>query len=50
MSYLLYLLLSRVGIRISELRIRTIYERHPLPHSIRALCDTLDELRVPNRI
>lgn len=50
MSYLLYLLLSRVGIRISELRIRTIYGRHPLPHSIRALSDTLDELRVPNRI
>lgn len=50
MSYLLYLLLYRVGIRISELRIRTIYDRHPLPHSIRALSDTLDDLRVPNRV
>ncbi|MDE5695396.1 MAG: thioredoxin fold domain-containing protein [Alistipes sp.] len=50
MSYLLYLLLYRVGIRISELRIRAIYDRHPLPHSIRALSDTLDDLQVPNRV
>lgn len=50
MSYLLYLLLYRVGIRISELRIRAIYDRHPLPHSIRALSDTLDELLVPHKV
>lgn len=50
MSYLLHLLLRRVGIRISELRIRTIYDRHPMPHSIRSLSDTLEELRVPCKV
>ena len=50
MSYLLHLLLRRVGIRISELRIRTIYDRHPMPHSIRSLSDTLEELRIPCKV
>ena len=50
MPLLLYLFLSRIGIRISLLRIREAYSRHPLPHSVRALSDTLDALRVPNMV
>ena len=40
----LHLFLRRAGIRIDELRIRAVYDRHPLPHSIRSLRDTLGEL------
>lgn len=47
---LLHLFLSRIGIRVDPLRIRRAYARHPLPHSLRALSDTLDELRVPNMV
>lgn len=46
----LHLFLRRAGIRIDELRIRALYEGHPLPHSIRALSDTLNGLYVPTRI
>ncbi|MDE5708248.1 MAG: hypothetical protein K2G66_02325, partial [Alistipes sp.] len=46
----LHLFLRRAGIRIDELRIRASYERHPMPHSIRALSDTLDRLHVPTRV
>ncbi|WP_148467824.1 vitamin K epoxide reductase family protein [Alistipes sp.] len=50
MPLLLHLFLSRIGIRISLLRIREAYARHALPHSVRALSDTLDALRVPNMV
>lgn len=47
---LLHLLLRRLHIRIGPLRIREAYARHALPHSVRALSDTLDALRVPNMV
>ncbi|MCM1151121.1 MAG: hypothetical protein NC209_05900 [Alistipes sp.] len=46
----LHLFLRRAGIRIDELRIRALYGKHPLPHSIRSLRDTLDDLHVATRI
>ena len=36
--------------RIDLLRIREAYADHPLPHSIRSLSDTLDELHVSNMV
>lgn len=47
---LLHALLRRVGIRIDIRRIGEVYGRHPLPHGIRSLSDTLDELRVGNMV
>ena len=47
-AYLLSALLRKRGICHDELRMAAICSRHPLPHSIRALSDTLDELHVPN--
>lgn len=37
-------------IRIDMLCIREVYARHPLPHSLRSLSDTLDELQVENAV
>lgn len=50
LSILLHLFLRRLRICISLLRIREAYARHALPHSVRALSDTLDALRVPNMV
>ncbi len=47
---LIHSLLRKLDIRISLLRIREAYARHALPHSVRALSDTLDALRVPNMV
>lgn len=43
MPSFLHYFLRRAGIRIDLLRLRAVYDRHPLPHSIRSLSDTLDE-------
>lgn len=48
--YLLHLFLRKLRMRIDLLRIREAYVDHPLPHSIRSLSDTLDELHVPNMV
>ena len=48
--YLIHSHLQKTGVRINILRIKDIYDRHPLPHSIRALSDTLDELHVENMV
>lgn len=48
--YLLNTLLRKQGIQRDALRLATACSRHPLPHSIRALSDTLDELQVPNLV
>lgn len=50
MPSFLHYFLRRAGIRVDLLRLRAVYDRHPLPHSIRSLSDTLDELCVPNMI
>lgn len=50
MPSFLHYFLRRAGIRIDLLRLRAVYDRHPLPHSIRSLSDTLDELCIPNMI
>ncbi|WP_302380297.1 vitamin K epoxide reductase family protein [uncultured Alistipes sp.] len=47
---LLHLFLQKLRMRIDLLRIREAYAGHPLPHSIRSLSDTLDELHVPNMV
>lgn len=47
---LLHLFLRKLHRRIDLVRIREAYAGHPLPHSIRALSDTLDELHVPNMV
>lgn len=47
---LLHLFLRKLHMRIDLVRIREAYAGHPLPHSIRALSDTLDELHVPNMV
>lgn len=48
--YLLNTLLRKQGIHRDALRLAATCSRHPLPHSIRALSDTLDELQVPNLV
>lgn len=48
--YLIHSYLRNIGVRIDILRIKDVYGRHPLPHSIRALSDTLDELHVENLV
>lgn len=48
--YLIHSYIRKLGIRIDILRIKDVYARHPLPHSIRALSDTLDELHVENMV
>lgn len=48
--YLLHSYLRNLGIRIDSLRIRDLYVRYPLPHSIRSLSDTLDELNIGNMV
>ena len=45
---LLHSFLCALGIRIDLLHIREVYDKHPLPHSFRALSDTLDGLHVEN--
>lgn len=50
LSSLLFFYLHKLGVRIDLLRIEEIYSHHPLPHSIRSLSDTLDELRVENMV
>lgn len=50
MHLLLHLFLTRIGIRCDILRIREMYSRHPLPHSLRSLSDTLDALQVSNMV
>lgn len=47
---LLYRLFRRAEIRISLLKIEDAYSHHPLPHSLRSLSDTFDELHVPNMV
>lgn len=47
---LLHAFLRKLDIRIDLLRIRDIHNEHPLPHSIRSVSDTLDELRIPNMV
>lgn len=47
---LLHSYLRKIGVMIDILRIKDIYGRHLLPHSIRALSDTLDELHVENMV
>lgn len=42
--------LNLLKIRIDPLRIHSLYCNHPLPHSIRSVSDTLDELRIPNMV
>lgn len=49
-SHFMHSYLRKLGIRIDILRINDLYERHPLPHSIRALSDTLDGLHVENMV
>lgn len=46
----LHSFLCRLRLKIDVLHIRDIYVKHPLPHSIRSLSDTLDELYVPNMV
>lgn len=48
--HIIHHFLQKQGIRISDLRIREIYYKHPLSHSIRALSDTLDGLHVENMV
>lgn len=48
--HIIHHFLQKQGIRISDLRIREIYCKHPLSHSIRALSDTLDGLQVENMV
>lgn len=50
LSKLLQALLRKSDIRVDPLRTEEILSRHPLPHSIRSLSDTLDELHVPNMV
>lgn len=47
-SNLIYFFLCSLKIRINFLHIQEVYNKHSLPHSIRALSDTLDELQVDN--
>lgn len=47
---LIHAYFRRLGIRINALRIEEAYASHPLPHSIRSLSDTLDELQVENSV
>jgi hypothetical protein len=49
-AYLLGALLRKRGIRRDALWLAAVCSRHPLPHGIRALSDTLDELQVPNMV
>ena len=35
---------------VSHLKIAAIYESHPMPHSIRSISDTLDELSIPHMV
>ena len=42
--------LTKAGCRIDIVTIRNIYDKHPLPHSIRSLSDTLDALSIPNMV
>lgn len=50
LPYFLHRFLRRKGMRISAMRVLEVYARHPLPHSIRSLSDTLDELQVENMV
>lgn len=40
----------RLNIRIDTLRIQEVFVRHPLPHSLRSLSDTFDELGIENAV
>ena len=42
--------LLQQDIRISTMRIDDLYSKHPLPHSIRSISDTLDALYIPNMV
>ncbi len=42
----LYLFLRKIKIKTNFLQIRELYSQHPLPHSFRALSDTLDKLHI----
>ena len=42
--------LSKAGCRIDIVTISNIYNKHPLPHSIRSFSDTLDALNIPNMV
>lgn len=42
--------LNKSGYCIDMVTIQHIYQQHPLPHSIRALSDTLDTLHIPNMV
>lgn len=44
----LYLFLQKIKINTNFLQIREFYSQHPLPHSFRALSDTLDKLYIEN--
>ncbi len=47
---LLHRFFRKAGIRIDLLKIQKVYSRHPLPHSLRSLSDTLDALHVSNMV
>lgn len=42
--------LKNKGCLIDLVTIQHIYEKHPLPHIILALSDTLDALQIPNMV
>lgn len=47
---LIYKFLRCNDIYVSHLKIAAIYEHHPMPHSIRSISDTLDELSIPHMV
>lgn len=48
--FLLFSFLNKIGVRVESFSIQEIYARHPLPHSLRSISDTLDELGVENAV
>lgn len=49
-TMLLKRFLKEKGCRVDIITIQNIYGKHPLPHSIRALSDTLDALHISNMV
>lgn len=41
-------LIRKVGRKVDLLTIEQLFEQHPLPHSMRAISDTLDKLKIEN--
>lgn len=50
MTHTIHDFLSLLGIRINFIRIENMYCKHPMPHSIRSISDTLDALHIPNMV